>query len=212
MTTATTPADIIKQAYIVTAHAHIMALGLEIGDRCEVNNYFYQDSTGVLDRNSTPLPLGFAKPSSAEVDKSHSAYGSHMTRFRGIDANGDVRVVRGMTEHRLPYSFIVAPAKEEKQRAKLTLNDRYEGVVMGNGTSIMVGCQRFKTEKLRALLVLADKTIAEVAAEVAAKPVAVLSANPTATYVPYVAPPKAAKKVATKKVAKKAPAKKRTAR
>lgn len=195
--TTQTPEQLIKQAYIVSAHARIAALKLHVGDQTSTNNLTQRRGTGLVDRFGQPLPAG---TSSTAVDATNTIYGNNV-EFRGLNTDGDAVVKYSGREYVVPYTYLNGPRQEERQRANLKLNEGYTGTVLGDGSTIAVGCQRFKTEKVRELLALADKTIATVKSE-AKREFPPLTTAPTATYVPPA--PKAAK------AAKKAPAKKAT--
>lgn len=195
---AVSEGDIVKNAYITSAHAHVAKLGAGIGDTVYVCNYVGTDN--VNDSFGNPLPAGC----SINRRTTDTHYAENVI-LHGIDADGNVVVSRSRPPAKhfaLPYTFIRKAdrtADAERQRASLKLNDSYTGTVLGDASVIAVGCQRFKTEKLRDLLKLAEAEAAKVKTAATTKTPAANLTTRAATYTAPVATPKAAKKAATKR-------------
>lgn len=174
----------IKKAFILLAHAEVARAAIKLGDYVQLRSF---------DADYERLPVGCdLVPKEIEQITNNVS----TVKFLGLDDDGNARVRYSNKDVPVPFSVLesnVINAKEE-----VRLNSEYRANFTLDGKTVIVGCQEFSTEKVREVIATADKLqAAAVAVE------ATFSDNPSATYVPYVAPAKAAKK-ATKKTAKKA--------
>lgn len=200
----------LLQSVTILAHAKAATLKLAVGDNLYVGNYVNTQVNGVWqDRYSQDLPYG----STAGDNRSTvNSMNGNTVAFLGINDRGEfmVRDSYGRRDVAIPHTFAQQASQktqEIRRGSEVKLNGSYVAQVLNDGNLIAVGCQRFETAKLRALLTQADTVItAQKTAGVTKRTVHVATAKPAATYVatpkPVVAK-KVAKKAVTKAVAKK---------
>jgi hypothetical protein len=185
-TAPVTAAQIIKQAYIITAHAG----GFKPGTSAEL----------ICEPSESPAPAG----SSFVYNRSIAyPYAGANVDCLGINADGDVVVKWYGRDIALPHTWLESSAANDGP-VIFEVTNSYDAQVSGNGLTAAIGCNTTTFAKVAELY---EAMLAQQAK--ASTPLVDASAllNPVATYVPpqpRVRTAKKATKKATKKVAKKA--------